>query len=300
MRELPRREGVGREALVHEAERRLGEGIPEVGIETLDLVGEQQALVDHGARRERRHVELRQARQFVLLLELGQRVLGLLADGEDLALEGVLVGDLGAAADDRHLHHRHALDHAAAETGRVGRHVAPADQPLLLDLDEMLEPLDRKVARLVVLRQEAHRHRVVAGRRQVDAGLLRPVAQQRVGRLDHAAGAVADQRIGADGAAMVEVDQDLQALADDVMRLAALDVGHEADAARVVLVARVVQSLLLGQIGHMRHAAPAGATSPLKLSLSWSFSPASRSGQKPIVAGRAALYPAARYAQEVE
>ena len=82
----------------------------------------------------------------------------------------------------------------------------------------------------------------MAGRRQGQAVLVRPVAQQRVGDLDQAAGAVAHQRVGADRAAMVEVDQDLQARADDVVRLAALDVGDEADAARVVLVARVVQS----------------------------------------------------------
>ena len=83
----------------------------------------------------------------------------------------------------------------------------------LLDLDEVLEPLDGEGARLLVLRQEAHGHRVVAGRRQVDALPRGPVAQQRVGDLDQAAGAVAHQRVGADGAAVVEVDQDLQALA---------------------------------------------------------------------------------------
>ena len=82
-----------------------------------------------------------------------------------------------------------------------------------LDLDEMLELLDGEVARLLVLRQEAHGHGVVAGRRQVDARLARPVAQQRVGDLDQAAGAVAHQRVGADRAAVVEIDQDLQALA---------------------------------------------------------------------------------------
>ena len=116
----------------------------------------------------------------------------------------------------------------------------------------MLEPLDRELPRLFVLRQEAHRHGVVAGLRQVDAGLPGPVAQQGVGRLDHAARAVADQRIGADGAAVVEIDQDPQALTDDVVGLVALDVGHEADAARIVFVARVVKSLFLRQIGQIR------------------------------------------------
>jgi hypothetical protein len=70
--------------------------------------------------------------------------------------------------------------------------------------------------------------------------------------LNHAACAVADQRIGADGAAMVEIDQDAQALMDDVVGPVALDIGHEADAARVVLVAWVVKSLFLRQIHQKR------------------------------------------------
>ena len=60
-------------------------------------------------------------------------------------------------------------------------------------------------------------------------------AVELVGDLDQDAGAVAHQLVGADRAAVVEVLEDLQALLDDVVRLAALDVGHEADAAGVVL-----------------------------------------------------------------
>src|SRR4029077_18726221 len=41
---------------------------------------------------------------------------------------------------------------------------------------------------------------------------------------------------------MIQVDQDLQPASDDVVRLSALDVDDEAHAARVVLVARIVQS----------------------------------------------------------
>ena len=41
---------------------------------------------------------------------------------------------------------------------------------------------------------------------------------------------------------MVEVLEDLQPLLDDAVRLLALDVGDEADAAGIVLVARVVQA----------------------------------------------------------
>jgi hypothetical protein len=47
---------------------------------------------------------------------------------------------------------------------------------------------------------------------------------------------------------MVEIDQDAQALMDDVVGLPALDIGHETDAARIVFVAWVVKSLFLRQI----------------------------------------------------
>ena len=70
-----------------------------------------------------------------------------------------------------------------------------------------------------------------------------PIVEQGVGKLDQDAGAVAHQRIGADRAAVIEVLQDLQALGDDVMRFSALDVHDEANAARIVLIARIVQAL---------------------------------------------------------
>ena len=279
MRQPPGRKGIGREALMHQAERRLCQRIAEILIKALDLRGQQQALVDHGARGEGRHVELRQAGQLVLLLQVDQRVLGLLADGEDLALEGVLVGELGAAAHDRHADHRHALDHRLAQARRVGRHVAPAQELLALDLDEMLQALDRELPRRLVLRQEAKGDGVVAGRRQVDRRLARPVAQQGVGELNHAPCAIADQRVGADRAPVVEIDQDAEALAHDGMRLPALDVGHEADAAGVVLVARVVKPLFLRQIHQTLSCCPVGAASPQDAIVPGIISPAAQPGE---------------------
>ena len=90
-----------------------------------------------------------------------------------------------------------------------------------------------------------------------------PVAQERIGNLDQDAGAVADQRIGAHRAAMVEIDQELQALADDLVGLCALDVGDKADAAGVMLVARVVETLFRRQTHFNPNQRPqAGAVSP--------------------------------------
>jgi len=48
---------------------------------------------------------------------------------------------------------------------------------------------------------------------------------------------------------MGEVFEDEQAVADDLVRLLALHMGDEADAAGIVLVARIVEALLLRQAG---------------------------------------------------
>ena len=84
------------------------------------------------------------------------------------------------------------------------------------------------------------------GAGRVDAGRGHLGAIELVGNLDQDAGPVAHQRIGADGAAMGQVLEDLEALLDDRMRFRAGDVGDEADAAGVVLVGRAVQALALG------------------------------------------------------
>ena len=84
---------------------------------------------------------------------------------------------------------------------------------------------------------------VLADRRQRDAELAAGTAEERVGQLDQDAGAVALQRIGARRAPMRQVFEDLQALRDDRVAFAALDVRDEAQAARVVLVGGVVQAL---------------------------------------------------------
>src|SRR6185437_340565 len=76
---------------------------------------------------------------------------------------------------------------------------------------------------------------------------FRPLAQQQIGDLDQAARAVAHRRVRAHGTAMIEVNQELQPLRDDLVGLLALDIGHKAHAAGVVLVRGVVKPLLFGR-----------------------------------------------------
>jgi hypothetical protein len=68
--------------------------------------------------------------------------------------------------------------------------------------------------------------------------------EQFLGQLNQDAGAVAGQRIGAHGAAMRQVVQNLDALGDDVVAFAVFDMRNEPDAACIVLMRRIVQTLL--------------------------------------------------------
>ena len=73
---------------------------------------------------------------------------------------------------------------------------------------DLLEGLADQLAPLGVARHEQHADAVFAGRRQRDAELLRLAGEELVRDLHQDAGAVAGARIGADRAAMLEVDQD--------------------------------------------------------------------------------------------
>src|SRR5436190_3467920 len=73
--------------------------------------------------------------------------------------------------------------------------------------------------------------------------------KELVRRLHQNAGAVAGARIGADRTAMFEIAQDRERVLDDLVRLAALDVGDEADTAGILFVARIEQAV---RGGHMR------------------------------------------------
>jgi hypothetical protein len=100
------------------------------------------------------------------------------------------------------------------------------------------------------------------GAGQCDALRGHLLAVQRVRQLDQDAGAVAHQLVGTDGAAVVQVLQDLQGVLDDRMRLDAADVGDEADAAGVVLVGGGVQPGLFQVLdfGGSRHGGSFGLT----------------------------------------
>ncbi len=244
MGQLPRRERVGREALVHQGERR-GEGrVGEVLEVVAELSGEQQALVDDRAGRHRHGVIAGEA----LVLAAEHLVRDGLAQDEEPALERVLIAIRGARDEDLAGRRLARLDALAKPRG-VDRHVAPSEQSAALLGDGLGDDrLDVGAGRLV-LGQEHDADGVVAGRRQLEAGLLRLGNEELVRNLHQHAAAVAGLGVGPGGAAMVEVQQDLETHAHDVVGLGVVHVGDEADAAGVVLLGRIVEPVGLGNAG---------------------------------------------------
>ena len=89
---------------------------------------------------------------------------------------------------------------------------------------------------------------VVPGRGQIDRERPRLPAQETIGHLDQNAGPVPRVRLAAAGAAVQQVDQQLQPLLDDSVRTPTLDIHDEADATGVLLVRRVVEALRAGRL----------------------------------------------------
>ena len=228
--ELPARERVGREAGVDQHERALQPLVAQVGVAARQLRRHQHPLVDDRPRREAREHELGPGGD-----------LGDPPDHVELPLEGVAVGrELGRGGDDELADARRHLARGRADVREVDRHVAPADDALALVGDCALEqPLQLRPAGFVVARQEADRDAVRARGRQL---LTDHRAEELVRQLEEDAGAVAGQRIGPGGAAVLEVaERDHRAL-DRLVRRDAVQPGDERDAAGVVLERRVVEA----------------------------------------------------------
>jgi len=236
---------------MHERERGHAARVLQVLVIHADLGGEQHALVDHGARRHRGHVELAP----VLQVQALDGVARALADDIELPLERVGGHDVAAAADE-HLPDQGLarLDRRRHLHRRVDRNVAPAQQHLTLRAHRALDLFLAGEPGGRLLGQEHHAHAILPRGRELDAerSHLLPVAGVR--NLDQDAGAVAHQPVGPDRAAMVEVLQDEQPVLDDAVALRALDVGDEAHPAGIVLAGAIVESGSAGDaivFGHL-------------------------------------------------
>ena len=76
---------------------------------------------------------------------------------------------------------------------------------------------------------------------EAQAGAL--ALEKGMGNLDQNAGAIAGLRIAAAGASVRQIDQNLNALEDDVVRFVPGNIGHKTDAAGIVLLPWVIEAL---------------------------------------------------------
>ena len=247
VRELPGGEGVGAEALVHEAERADHFGIGQFGVEVGDLGGEEQPFIDDGARGERRHVE----EVFAWDIALGDFGFGAFAHEVEFALELGFVHSFAAGDEDLLDVGLRVAGHTA-DGGAVDGRIAPAEDGEAFFAHDAFDDAFGAEARLRFHGQEGHADAVLAGGRQGEAEFGALAGEELVGDLDEDSGAVAGFGIATAGSSVGQVDEDLDALDDDVVISNPLDVRNEANSAGIVLIARVVEALRLGETSGYR------------------------------------------------
>ena len=152
------------------------------------------------------------------------------------------------ARDEQLAEDRCGGDRAGAQAAVVGRDVAPAKDALAFLADDALDDGLHLGARRLGLGQEHETGAVGTRGRELEAQRRRFPAEEAIRHLNQDAGTVAGVRLAAAGPAMLQVDQDLEGLADDRVGAEASRVDNEPDAAGVVLVPGVVEALGRGRL----------------------------------------------------
>ena len=256
LRQAPGREGVGAVALVHEHEG-AGKGrVAQVRVEHGELRPGEHALVGDGAAGEAYDVELLGARQ----VPAGGLFLDAASDDVELALEGV--GGDAAAGDEDLADAGLGVAGQLPEVLAVAGHLAPAEHVGALLQGRALYQVHAALGQGGLGGQEDHADGVLTrlGQAGLQAGV--GMAEELVRYLQEQPGAVAGGLIAADGAAVLQVDEDLHGVLDDVMVGQPVEPGNETDAARVVLEGRIVQRAPVGHPADAAARAAAGVVRP--------------------------------------
>ncbi len=237
LRQRPGGKGVRAVALMEDGQRRRVIGIAQVEIKPLERRRGEQPLVNDGAARKARDVEILDA------LALGL-VLDLVAAEEQFALELVVAHHRGVGPPDQDL-----LDVGTGaqrllpEHRPVHRHRAPAENEKLVLAQHDLRDVPAARLRVGVVRQEHHPHAEVGILEKLVAHLLDLGPEKLVRNLGQHARAVAGLRVGVHCAAMNQRADAGQRLAQDRIGTDPLDAGDHAHPAGVVFKCRIVESV---------------------------------------------------------
>ncbi len=253
MRPRPVGEGIGTKTGMDHRQRGFDGRVEKLRIKRSDLARIEHAFVDDRLVGQAWHIKH---------AALGERrcldgIFDALTDHVQLALEGELSCLRFARASFfrmRNASRRTADENLAddrldrpgrgAERGVIGRHCAPTEQRASFLTDDLREQLLAVSLVVQIGRQEYHPYAISAVGRQADVELVALVGEKAVRSLEQDAGPVAGILLAPAGAPMFEVEEDLDRLLDEVVRFAALQIDNETDAAGIMLVLRIVQSLL--------------------------------------------------------
>ena len=241
MGQFPVAQSVGAEPGMHQGKGADQGRVLQILIKAGDLMGHQQPLINQGAVGKAANIEvigILDAQAALLDFPLND-----LAEDVKFPFQGFRVLPRGAADKDLL---NVGLDGAGipAQLVRVHRHGAPAQE---------FQPLggDAAVNQGAALglgrggrRQENHPHAVAARFGQGNAQGGRFLLKELMRQLNQDAGPVAGFRVAAASPPMAQVDQGFQALGDDLVGLAAPDVGHHAHPAAVVFQLGGVKAIL--------------------------------------------------------
>ena len=133
----------------------------------------------------------------------------------------------------------------SADSIAIDRCVAPAENFEAFCGRNALENAFALETAVFVDGKKDHGDAVRTGARQLDAKFAALPREEDMGDLDQNACAVAGLGIAACSTTMGEVNEHLEALADDVVALFALDAGHEAHPTGVVLIPWMIETLRL-------------------------------------------------------
>ena len=201
-----------------------------------DLIGQQHALVNHGARRERWQVEL----LAVVELEFAYVVFGALTHHEQLTFKGVLIFQRFRTTDKDLTGHRLQITGGLRQDRGIHWHIAPAEEFKAFFMNNAGQHRFTGLTTGNRLRQEDIPHGIVTHGRQTQTLLGAFGAQEGIRQLDQYPGAIAEHGVITCSATVLEVFQDQQTLLDNLVTLLILNVRDKADAAGIVLVGRVI------------------------------------------------------------
>ncbi len=223
---------------MNQAERALYQWIAQLGIELGDLRSKQQALVNDGAAGERRDVEV------AVAFDFGVRnlVFNPAASHIELAFEiGFRQGLQGLEEDLLDVGLRAAR--YAADGGAVDRRIAPAHHLESLFADDLFDYAFTLQALQLADGQKNHSNRVAAGLGQSHAQGCTLARKELMRNLNQHARAVACFGIATASSAVLQVREHLDSLFHDGVALFAANTGDETEAACIMLVGRIVETL---------------------------------------------------------